>query len=210
VITRRAFCLSSIVAALVPWKRAKAADLANVQPVTDELIKQGFYKPLPPIKIICVGSDKEPATTDIIAILKDKLKDKTFYRKVMNHELTEITAIVPRRYTWQRRTLQIDSNRIAIAGTPYQATFRLRAYTVHRPGPGIFLVRIGSDNRPARHEDIRDAQMSLQKAYDDPDLTIVTHHNFDAKWIPVTQFSPGIGAISLSAPFFVTIHEPTT
>lgn len=43
----------------------------------------------------------------------------------------------------------------------------------------VRVVKIGSDNRPASTADIADVQQQLAATANDPNLTVVTHHNFD-------------------------------
>jgi len=52
------------------------------------------------------------------------------------------------------------------------------------PVPGHLLIKIGSSNRPATEQDIADIMEQIKKAVQDPDLTIVTHHNLELQWIP--------------------------
>ena len=47
----------------------------------------------------------------------------------------------------------------------------------------IRVVKIGSDERPAGPADIADVQQQLATVAQDPNLTLVTHHNFDYDWI---------------------------
>jgi len=46
----------------------------------------------------------------------------------------------------------------------------------------VRIVKIGSDQRPASSADISDVQMQLAATANDPNLTIVTHHNFELEW----------------------------
>lgn len=46
----------------------------------------------------------------------------------------------------------------------------------------IKIVKIGSDNRPASQEDIDNVQDELASLANDPNLTLVTHHNFELDW----------------------------
>lgn len=46
----------------------------------------------------------------------------------------------------------------------------------------VRVVKIGSDDRPASTTDIADIQNQLAQTANDPNLTIVTHHNFDYEW----------------------------
>ncbi len=46
----------------------------------------------------------------------------------------------------------------------------------------VRVVKIGSDDRPASTTDIADVQQQLAQTANDPNLTIVTHHNFDYEW----------------------------
>jgi very-short-patch-repair endonuclease len=46
----------------------------------------------------------------------------------------------------------------------------------------VRVVKIGSDNRPASTTDIADIQTQLAQTANDPNLTIVTHHNFEYDW----------------------------
>ena len=46
----------------------------------------------------------------------------------------------------------------------------------------IKVVKIGSDTRPASQEDIDNVQDELASLANDPNLTLVTHHNFDLEW----------------------------
>lgn len=46
----------------------------------------------------------------------------------------------------------------------------------------VRVVKIGSDDRPATTADIADIQQQLAATSNDPNLTIVTHHNFDYEW----------------------------
>lgn len=46
----------------------------------------------------------------------------------------------------------------------------------------VRVVKIGSDDRPASTTDISDVQQQLAATANDPNLTIVTHHNFDYEW----------------------------
>ena len=64
----------------------------------------------------------------------------------------------------------------------------------------VRVVKIGSDNRPATSVDIADMQQQIAMTANDPNLTIVTHHNFDYEWygasgkiLQVTQEMEWIG-----------------
>ena len=46
----------------------------------------------------------------------------------------------------------------------------------------IKIVNIGSDERPASQEDIDNVQDELSALANDPNLTLVTHHNFKLEW----------------------------
>lgn len=46
----------------------------------------------------------------------------------------------------------------------------------------VRVVKIGSDARPATSADIADIQQQLGQTANDPNLTIVTHNNFDYEW----------------------------
>lgn len=46
----------------------------------------------------------------------------------------------------------------------------------------IRICKIGSDERPAGPEDIADMQNQLSAVANDPNLTLVTHHNVDYEW----------------------------
>jgi len=46
----------------------------------------------------------------------------------------------------------------------------------------VRVVKIGSDDRPASTTDIADVQQQLAQVANDPNLTIVTHHNFEYDW----------------------------
>jgi intein/homing endonuclease len=46
----------------------------------------------------------------------------------------------------------------------------------------VRVVQIGSDDRPATSADIADVQQQLAATANDPNLTIVTHHNFKYEW----------------------------
>lgn len=46
----------------------------------------------------------------------------------------------------------------------------------------VRVVKIGSDERPATSADIADVQQQLAATANDPNLTIVTHHNFEYDW----------------------------
>lgn len=50
----------------------------------------------------------------------------------------------------------------------------------------VRVVKIGSDNRPATSADIADIQQQLAATANDPNLTIVTHHNFEYEWYGAT------------------------
>lgn len=47
----------------------------------------------------------------------------------------------------------------------------------------IRVVKIGDNERPAGPQDIQDVQQQLATVAQDPNLTLVTHHNFDYDWI---------------------------
>ena len=101
---------------------------------------------LKPIRVICLGSDTDPATAEDISKVQKYL---------VNH------ANLPK--DWPKKT---------------------RRYKVHRsPLPGTFIVQIGSCNRPATPEDIEIVRKNLFVVANDPDLTIVTHHNFKMEWV---------------------------
>ena len=46
----------------------------------------------------------------------------------------------------------------------------------------VRVVKIGSDDRPASTTDIADVQQQLAQVANEPNLTIVTHHNFEYEW----------------------------
>jgi len=46
----------------------------------------------------------------------------------------------------------------------------------------VRVVKIGSDNRPATSVDIADVQQQLAQTANDPNMTIITHHNFEYEW----------------------------
>ena len=47
----------------------------------------------------------------------------------------------------------------------------------------IRVVKVGSEERPAGPSDIADIQQQLAQTANDPNLTLVTHHNFEYEWI---------------------------
>jgi len=47
----------------------------------------------------------------------------------------------------------------------------------------VRIVKIGSDNRPATSADIAEFNQMLAATTNDPNLTLVTHHNLDYDWI---------------------------
>ena len=64
----------------------------------------------------------------------------------------------------------------------------------------VRVVKIGSDARPATSADIADIQQQIAATANDPNLTIVTHHNFEYEWygaagkiLQVTQEMEHIG-----------------
>jgi very-short-patch-repair endonuclease len=46
----------------------------------------------------------------------------------------------------------------------------------------IRVVKVGSEERPAGPSDIADIQQQLAQTANDPNLTLVTHHNFELDW----------------------------
>lgn len=113
------------------------------------------------IRVICVGDDWNPATTEDIM-------------KVM-------------RYVEKHKEI------------PVSGELLVREFSVNRsPKPGILVVRIGSDNRPAMGDDFESIRDQLDKVLGDPELTIITHHNFELEWVP-TQSDPKI-------PFILASH----
>ncbi len=50
----------------------------------------------------------------------------------------------------------------------------------------VRVIKIGSDNRPASSADIADVQNQLAQTANDPNMTIITHHNFDFEWYGTT------------------------
>ena len=50
----------------------------------------------------------------------------------------------------------------------------------------VRVVKIGDSERPAGPEDIADVQAQLAQVANDPNLTLVTHHNFDYEWYGAT------------------------
>jgi hypothetical protein len=47
----------------------------------------------------------------------------------------------------------------------------------------IKICKIGSDNRPASSADISDTQRLLTMSANDPNMTLVAHHNFEYEWV---------------------------
>lgn len=47
----------------------------------------------------------------------------------------------------------------------------------------VRIVKVGSEERPAGPADIADVQQQLAQIANDPNLTLVTHHNFDYDWV---------------------------
>ncbi|MHA2279879.1 MAG: DUF559 domain-containing protein [Promethearchaeota archaeon] len=54
----------------------------------------------------------------------------------------------------------------------------------------VRVVKIGSDDRPASTTDIADVQQQLASVANDPNLTIVTHHNFEYDWYGCVSSCP--------------------
>jgi len=46
----------------------------------------------------------------------------------------------------------------------------------------VRVVKIGSENRPATQADIADVSNQIAAVVNDPNLTLVTHHNFEYEW----------------------------
>jgi len=46
----------------------------------------------------------------------------------------------------------------------------------------VRVVKVGSDARPATTVDIADVQQQLAQTANDPNMTIITHHNFEYEW----------------------------
>ena len=72
-------------------------------------------------------------------------------------------------------------------------------YVVMSPKPGVLQVSVGSESRPATKADIADVEKQLAAVANDPNLTIVTHHNFKATWLPT--------AAEMDQPFIVTTEH---
>jgi hypothetical protein len=56
--------------------------------------------------------------------------------------------------------------------------------------PGFFLTVLGTDDRPATSQDIKDIQVQLNAINDQDELTIVTHPAFQMTWVTVSDFLP--------------------
>ncbi len=126
------------------------------------------------VRVVQIGSDNAPATTSVI-------------RKI--EELSEAGNKIPRRVTFP----------CAINGKVENIDYSIKEYQVDcSPKPGVLLIRVGSINRPAQIEDIKDVEISLEMC-DDDDLTFVTHHNFEAEWISLFE--------EPDCPYIITTHK---
>jgi len=72
------------------------------------------------------------------------------------------------------------------------------------PTPGMLLVKVGNETRPASADDIKKIQQELcDFLKDNNEATIVTYHNMEMKWLPIdgTSFKE-----SLPQTLFVSGH----
>ncbi len=127
------------------------------------------------IKVIQVGSDASPATTTAIEQVR---------------KIADAGDEIPSKI-----------NCGGIPGTNGgNVTFPVKDFGVNcLPKPGVFLVRLGSDNRPTSRADIEEIQSLLSEGCNDEDLTIVTHHNFELEWASLLE--------EPDCPFIVTTHK---
>jgi len=58
---------------------------------------------------------------------------------------------------------------------------------INKSNGHICLIRLGSEDRPASPEDIAHTKKMLEQNPIAPDLTIVTHHLFDLKFIEIPK-----------------------
>lgn len=149
------------------------------------------------IQVYCLGSDEDPASSEDIrqAMLWIAEKSKQSVFSDCWHKMGSPTLMQGYKGVFGR--IPIDRCKLHCnAPCPFQRpdSIQCHYYTVQPEGHGYLEVRIGSDNRPAQLEDLKDARRVLAEALDDPDLSIVTHHNFAMRWFE-TSFPMDLNAV---------------
>ena len=133
----------------------------------------------PPIQVYCLGTDDNPVTSlDIQSAMHWIKQNASGDRIIGGHALYPGSV----RLLGFRIPIYYENNPWPSGNPQY---IHCRYFVVERPGHGYLEVRIGSDNRPAQIEDLRDIAQSLYESLNDPELSIVTHHNFEMKWFQI-------------------------
>ncbi len=166
---------------------------AFASPEPKKLVDMGWVGPFNlriqhlPVRVFCLGSDNDPATSeDITAVQRWLAEHPNFSETIRKWGFdTSNRNMVCGRIPIKRTGF--DHEYAKVCSTYKPDSIQCRYYEVERPGCGYLTIRIGSDNRPACEDDIKDVGRQLAKSIKDADdrisnLTIVTHHNFNMKW----------------------------
>ncbi len=172
-VTRREFigvAASAAAALIVPPVLARKSD------------KRLRVQPLPPIQVYCLGTDDNPVTSL-------DLQNSSHWIQRWQDAGDRIIggyALYPGSVRLLNFPIPIYyEHNPCSSGLP--TYIHCRHFVVERRGYGYLEVRIGSDNRPALRDDLQDIAQTLDKTLDDPRLSIVTHHNFEMKWVERTS-----------------------
>jgi hypothetical protein len=180
-ITRRKFISTAATAAVAVVLPPVLAKPKSVQKQINEswdwakkhdtvVSLQRFQRP--PIQVYCLGTDDNPVTSLDIQNVMHWIKENAKKDKIMlgRERDTGVTTYgrIPVYYEFK----------------PWSGVQNIhcRHCVIECPGHGFLQVRIGSDNRPAQKEDLEDIGRHLADVLTDPELSIVTHHNFEMSW----------------------------
>lgn len=123
------------------------------------------------IRVICVGDDDNLATSEDICEVQEAIRKhpENFPEPAPGKYIT---------YIWEGK-------------------LPVREFTVACDPPGVAIVRVGSDDRPASIADFQDIAGVLEQVINDPDLIIITHSGFELEWLP-TRTEPKVPYILAS------------
>lgn len=204
-LTRREFLASAAAvgaSTVLPTFALAKPKSTRITKVTSLPLKSAF------IQVYCLGSDEDPASSEDLRQAMKWIAEKSKQTIFSDcwHKMVQPTLMQGYKGVFGRIPIERSSKDYAPNGylsstqrrtwrrSLRPSTIQCHYYTVQREGHGYLEVRIGSDNRPAQLEDLRDARRVLAEALDDPDLSIVTHHNFAMRWFE-TGFPMDLNAV---------------
>ena len=165
------------------WKSFSLLNPDNVVKSPGMIDTPGSYAYKPSAEEVRIVNERQPK--EIYDSIPDEVK-----KMIMRNEPIKLNAISIYHFKYGSNPWEdygVSMIRPLFPILTYKDKLRQAQYMIaERLIIPIKVVKIGSDTRPASQEDIDNVQDELASIANDPNLTLVTHHNFDMEWYGAT------------------------